>query len=196
MIPEFHACSGWLVITAPTGVSRQRRSPAGQEACRGCGSRRGGRIQHSGRASHDQPRPATTSRANVRGRPSRWTNLLGMPAPLLGPLCIAQARVHQGQEHLGLGQALHGRQDRAQVRSDNAAEQGADCAPRRVSVTGNGVAERSQLSSGSVPARPRGQLRLRCEQPGSPRHQPRQRRVHPPTGQAYTRRAELKSRVS
>jgi hypothetical protein len=28
MIPEVHACSGYLVITAPTGVSRQRRSPA------------------------------------------------------------------------------------------------------------------------------------------------------------------------
>jgi hypothetical protein len=27
MIPEVHACSGYLVITAPTGVSRQRRSP-------------------------------------------------------------------------------------------------------------------------------------------------------------------------
>jgi hypothetical protein len=27
MVPEVRACSGYLVITAPTGVSRQRRSP-------------------------------------------------------------------------------------------------------------------------------------------------------------------------
>jgi hypothetical protein len=28
MIPEVHACSGYLVMTAPNGASRQRRSPA------------------------------------------------------------------------------------------------------------------------------------------------------------------------
>jgi hypothetical protein len=30
MIPEVHACSGYLVITPKTGVSRQRRSPEQQ----------------------------------------------------------------------------------------------------------------------------------------------------------------------